>query len=50
LPAGDYLLAAVSELDRDEQIDPAFLTSLQAAAVRITLQPVERKTQNLSIR
>lgn len=50
LPAGDYLLAAVSELDKDEQFDPAFLTSLQAAAVRVTLQPGEKKTQNLAIR
>lgn len=50
LPAGDYLLAAVSEIDKDEQFDPAFLTSLQAAAVRVTVKPGEKKTQNLSIR
>jgi len=50
LPAGDYLLAAVSEIDKDEQFDPAFLTSLQPAAVRVTVKPGEKKTQNLSIR
>jgi hypothetical protein len=50
LPAGDYLLAAVSEIDKDEQFDPAFLTSLQVAAVRVTVKPGEKKTQNLSIR
>lgn len=50
LPAGDYLLAAVTDIDRDEQYDPAFLAALVASAVRVTLQPGERKVQDLEVR
>ena len=50
LPPGAYLLAAVTELGRDEQFDPALLQSLVAAAVPITLGSGERKTQDLAIR
>lgn len=50
LPAGEYLLAAVTELDRDEQFDPALLASLVAAAVPLSIQPGERKVQDLVIR
>ena len=41
LPPGKYLLAAVTDIDRDEQFDPAFLSALIPAAVPITLQPGE---------
>lgn len=50
LPAGEYLLAAVTELDRDEQFDPALLASLVQAAVPISIQPGERKVQDLVIK
>jgi hypothetical protein len=50
LPAGAYLLAAVPDLDRDEQLDPAFLASLVPAAVPSTVLPGERKVQDLAIR
>lgn len=50
LPPGDYLLATVTELDRDEQFDPALLASLIPAAVPLSLQPGERKVQDLVIR
>jgi hypothetical protein len=50
LPAGAYLLAAVTELDRDEQFDPALLESLRLSAVPVTLQPGERRVQDLVIR
>lgn len=50
LPAGEYLLASVTELDRDEQFDPALLASLVQAAVPISLQPGERKVQDLVIK
>jgi protocatechuate 3,4-dioxygenase beta subunit len=50
LPPGDYLLAAVTDLDRDEQFDPALLQSLRATGVPITLQLGERKTQDLAIK
>ena len=50
LPAGDYLLAAVSEIDRDEQFDPAFLSSLMPAAIAVKLGPGEKKVQDLVIK
>jgi hypothetical protein len=50
LPAGDYLLAAVSDMDKDEQFDPAFLTSLQPAAVRVTVKPGGKTTRDLRIK
>jgi hypothetical protein len=50
LPAGDYYLAAVTDVSKDEQYDPAFLQSLISASLRITLAPGEKRTQNLAIR
>jgi hypothetical protein len=50
LPPGAYLLAAVTDLDRDEQFDLVLLQSLVAVGVPITLQPGQRKTQDLAIR
>ena len=50
LPAGEYLLAAVTELDRDEQFDPSLLASLVGSAVPLSIQPGEKKVQDLVIR
>ena len=50
LPAGKYLLAAVTDIDRDEQFDPAFLAALVPASVPITLQPGDKKVQDLVIK
>lgn len=50
LPAGDYYLAAVTDVSKDEQYDPAFLQSLLGAAIRVTLAPGERQTQDLRVR
>ncbi len=50
LPAGEYYLAAVTDVTKDEQYDPAFLQSLVTASLRITLAPGEKRTQNLAIR
>ena len=50
LPPGKYLLAAVTDIDRDEQFDPSFLSALMPAAVSITLQPGEKKVQDLVIK
>jgi hypothetical protein len=50
LPPGDYLVAAVTDIDRDEQFDPAFLAALVPGAVPVTLGPGERKVQDLSIK
>jgi hypothetical protein len=50
LPPGDYLVAVVPDLERDEQFDRAFLSALAPAAVRVSLQPGERKQQDLRIK
>lgn len=50
LPPGRYLLAAVTDISREEQFDPAFLGQLIPAAIRIALAPGERKTQDVAIR
>jgi hypothetical protein len=50
LPPGNYLLAAVTELDRDEQYDPALLAQLATAAVPVKLAAGDRKTQDLVVK
>jgi carboxypeptidase family protein len=50
VPPGDYLLAAVTDLDRYEEFDPALLGSLVAGAVPLTLQPGQQKVQDLVIK
>ena len=50
LPSGDYFLAAVMDLGRDEQFAPSFLAALVQAAAPITIAPGEKKIQDLVIR
>ena len=50
LPPGKYLLAAVTDIDRNEQFDPAFLASIAPVAAPITLQPGEKKVQDLVVK
>ena len=49
LPAGDYLLAAVTELDADDLADPAWLESVAAMGLRVTLAEGEHKVQDLRL-
>jgi hypothetical protein len=49
LPAGEYLVAAVTDVDQDEWQDPAFLERLQSASVRVTITEGEKKVLNLRI-
>jgi hypothetical protein len=49
LPAGDYLLAAIADLGPNESTDPAFLEQAVPAALKITIAPGEKKTQDLRI-
>lgn len=49
LPAGEYFLAAVTEMDPDDLVDASFLASLAAQAIRITLVEGEKKVQNLRL-
>jgi hypothetical protein len=50
LPAGEYYLAAVTDVSKDEQYDPAFLQSIVPAAIKVTLSPGARQTQDLRVR
>ena len=50
LPPGKYLLAAVTDVGRDEQFDPAFLAQIVPAAIPISLGPGEKKVQDLAIK
>jgi len=50
LPPGKYLLATVTDIDRDEQFDPAFLAAIVPAAVPITLLPGDKKVQDLVVK
>ena len=47
LPAGDYAMAAVEDLDSTDLGDPAFLSQLLSAAYKLTLADGERKRQDL---
>jgi hypothetical protein len=50
LPAGEYYLAAVTVVSKDEQYDPAFLQSIVPAAITVTLVPGARQMQDLRVR
>jgi len=49
LPPGDYVLAAVTDMEPDPWRDPAFLRSLVVGGVRVTIGEGEQKTQDLRI-
>jgi hypothetical protein len=50
LPAGDYLLAALSDADQTDLYDPAFLASLVPNAVPISIEEGDETVQDLQIR
>lgn len=51
LPAGDYLIAAVTDLEDGQWHDRAFLAELAASgAIKITLAEGDRKVQDIRIR
>ena len=47
LPAGDYLLVALRDVDRDDLADPVFITLIAASAMPVSLAPGERKRLDL---
>ena len=49
LPPGDYVLAAVTDVEEGAWKDPAFLRSLVVGGVRVTIGEGEQKTQDLRI-
>ncbi|MBA2306469.1 MAG: carboxypeptidase regulatory-like domain-containing protein [Acidobacteria bacterium] len=49
LPPGDYRLASVLDLEPGATSDPAFLQQLEASSLRVTLQPGEKKIQDIKL-
>jgi len=50
LPAGEYAIAAVEDVEASDLAEPAFLSQLLAASVKIAVAEGEKKTQNLRTR
>lgn len=50
LPAGEYFIAALTDLDPNEWQDAAFLEQVAPAAVKVVIREGEKKVQNLRIR
>ena len=49
LPAGEYLLAAVTDVEPGGHYDPAFLTAMTAAAVRVSIADGGRHVQDIRV-
>jgi hypothetical protein len=49
LPAGDYYVAALTDLNLDEWKNAEFLSALVPAAVRVAIADGQRRVQNLRI-
>src|SRR6185436_718387 len=49
LPPGDYLIAALIDLDPDDLLDPSVLDTLAPSAVKVSLADGEQKTQDMRI-
>jgi hypothetical protein len=49
LPPGEYLIAAVTDVEQGEWYDPAFLAQLVGASTKIVLTEGEKKVQSLKI-
>lgn len=47
LPPGDYRIAPILDIDPGMTSDPAFLQQLEQTSLRITLQPGEKKVQDI---
>jgi hypothetical protein len=49
LPPGDYLMAAVTDVEPGAWFDPDFLQQLRGASARVTLSEGDKKTQDLRL-
>jgi protocatechuate 3,4-dioxygenase beta subunit len=49
LPPGNYLVAAVTDVEPGEWFDPAFLEQLRPASERVSLVPGDKKVQDLRL-
>jgi hypothetical protein len=50
LPAGEYLIAALTDVEPGEWYDPAFLRQLVPSAVKVTIRDGEQTVQDVRIR
>jgi hypothetical protein len=50
LPAGDYFIAALTDVEPDEWRNPAFLAQLVGASIRITVRDGARTTQDIRLK
>jgi hypothetical protein len=49
LPSGDYVIAALTDVEPDDLGDPAFLSQLASAGLKVTLAEGEKRVQDLQI-
>jgi uncharacterized protein (DUF2141 family) len=49
LPAGDYMIVAVTDVEPGEWYDPDFLAELAPASMRLSLKVGEKKTQDIRL-
>jgi len=49
LPAGDYRLTAVTDVEQGEWFDPAFLEQLANASIPVTVREGEKKVQDIKV-
>jgi hypothetical protein len=49
LPPGEYFIAALTDLAPSDTSDPVFLERIAGAALRFTLAPGEKKTQDFRV-
>jgi hypothetical protein len=49
LPPGEYLIAAVNDVEQGQWFDPSFLAQLEPSARRVTLADGEKKVQSFKI-
>ena len=50
LPAGEYLIGAVTDLEQNQWYEPAFLSQMLGRSVKITLADGDRKVQDIRLR
>jgi hypothetical protein len=49
LPAGDYLIAAVTDVDQGEWMDPSFLKTIVPASLKLSIAEGETKRQDIRL-
>src|SRR4029434_4859803 len=49
IPAGDYKIVAMVDVEPGAWFDPSFLQQIDAASTRVTIGDGEKKVQNLQI-